>query len=98
MKTVIFKKTDGHNVIQGFSVPVIDPVETNKIVNKAIKDTAEWKEAEDKKAEFEAAHKARIEADHSVMRRINEKLKADKNLTRDNALETMDITKEIKGY
>ena len=51
-KTVIFKTVDGHEVIKGFDRPTVDPVETSKIVNEAIKDTPEYQAAQAKKAEY----------------------------------------------
>lgn len=61
-KTVLYKKIDGHEIITGFDRPTVDPVETNKIVSEAIKDTPEWQAAEAKKAENTDAYKAIIEA------------------------------------
>ena len=54
-KTVLYKEIDGHKIIIGFDYPTIDPVETKKIVDVAIKDTPEYQALEDKKAEFAQA-------------------------------------------
>lgn len=50
--TVLFKTIDGHNVITGFDRATVDPVETAKVVNEAIKDTPEYQAVEAKKAEY----------------------------------------------
>jgi hypothetical protein len=53
-KTILFETVDGHDIIIGFDRPTIDPVETNKIVSDAIKETDEYKASEAKKAEYAA--------------------------------------------
>ena len=62
MKTVLYAEIDGHEIISGFSEPVIEPVETAKIVNKALPETDEHKALEAKKAEYSEAIKARATA------------------------------------
>lgn len=57
-KTVLYEKIDGHDVIMGFDRPTVDPVETAKIVNEAIKDTSEFQVIEAKKAEYTKAVQA----------------------------------------
>jgi len=54
-KTVLYKEIDGHKIIIGIDYPTIDPVETKKIVDAAIKSTPEYQALEDKKAEFAQA-------------------------------------------
>ena len=58
MKTVLYKTVDGHDIISGFDVPTVDPVETKKKVDIAIKDTPEYQASEAKKAECNEAAKA----------------------------------------
>jgi hypothetical protein len=94
MKTVIFDTIDGHKIVRGFSRLSIEPVDTARAVAAAIKDTSEWKALEDKKTEHGNAQKKAIAARRSVRVRINKKLQDNPNLTRDNVLETLDITTE----
>jgi hypothetical protein len=72
-KTVLFKEMNGHKIIAGIDKPVIDNVETNKVIlgykDEAGKDvpglihaTDEWKALEAKKAEYAAAVAAHNEA------------------------------------
>jgi hypothetical protein len=72
-KTILYKEMNGHKIVAGIDKPVIDNVETNKVVmgykDDAGKDvpglihaTDEWKALVAKKAEFAAAVKARNEA------------------------------------
>lgn len=51
-KTVLYSEIDGYKIITGFDIPVIDPVETAKIVNKEIQNTSEWQAVEGKKKEY----------------------------------------------
>lgn len=43
MKTVIYRELDGNKIVIGFGQPSIDPVETNKIVNRELTETEESK-------------------------------------------------------
>jgi hypothetical protein len=61
-KTVLYVEIDGHKIITGFDSPTVDPVETNNIVNEAIKETAEYLALEAKKAEYNEAVQSFIEA------------------------------------
>jgi hypothetical protein len=63
-KTVLFADVDGHEVISGFGEPVIDPVETAKVVNAALPETDEYKALEAKKAQYAEAATARAKAAH----------------------------------
>ena len=52
MKTILFKKIDGHEIITGFSDPVINPVETQEKIAPLVKATSEGMVLEDKKREI----------------------------------------------
>lgn len=52
MKTIITENIDGYEVIKAFSVPVIEPIETEKKTRSAIVETQEYKDVERKKQEL----------------------------------------------
>lgn len=58
MKTVLWIKDKGNKIITGFDVPVIDPVETRKIVNEKILETKETQEFISKTKAYSEKYKA----------------------------------------
>lgn len=94
MRTVLFKYIDGYEIITGFDYPVADPVETAKVVEAEIKTTPEWLAVEAEKKVYADAVAMATASRVSVKTRFNAMLKADKNLSRDDALAKLDISKE----
>jgi len=61
-KIVIYKETDGHKIIVGFDSPMMDPEATKAALVELVPATDEHKALEAKKAEYNEAYRALIQA------------------------------------
>lgn len=70
MKTVLYEKIDGFNIVKGFDKLLINPIETQEIVNREMKKTKAYKTLISYKDEIkmfiEEMHKAKVNSRKAV--------------------------------